>query len=150
MLGESEEKGCDKWQLGGCRTVNCVNGRAQHCVGSPWKYSGILVLWEGKRKKITFCRNNRSVRGSSEHRGKNKSYRRNCLFLAQYTDGLQHRVFEHTGFPGDLGRVLLLFCFYLGNSNRIIIPGAIHASSRFPRVLLRDALGAMENTYKCM
>lgn len=50
MLGESEEKGHDKWQFGGCRTINCGNGSAQHCVGSPWKYSGLSVLWGRKEK----------------------------------------------------------------------------------------------------
>lgn len=90
MPGESEEKGCDKWHFGECRTVNNGNGSAQHCVGSPWKYSGLLVPWGRKEKaSMMFCRNNRSIRSSDEHRGKNKSYGRNCIFLAQYTDGLQ-------------------------------------------------------------
>lgn len=83
MLGESEEKRCDKWQFGGCRTVHCGSGSAQHCVGSPWKCSGILVPWGRKEKaSMTFCRNNRSIRGSSEHRGENKSYRRNSYILS--------------------------------------------------------------------
>lgn len=83
MLCESEEKYCDKWQFGGCRTVNCGNGSAQHCVGSPCKYSGILVPWGRKEKaSMTFWKNNRSFRGSSDYRGKNKSYRRNSHILS--------------------------------------------------------------------
>ena len=39
---------------------------------------------------------------------------------------------------------------HLENRNRIVIPHVMHASSRLPGTLLRDALGAMENTYVCM
>lgn len=39
---------------------------------------------------------------------------------------------------------------HLENRNRIVIPHGMHASSRLPGALLRDALGAMENTHVCM
>lgn len=153
MLGESEGNVCDKWQFGGCRTVNCGNGSAQHCVGSPWKYSALLVPWGRKeRKGFNDILQEQQIHQRFKWTQREKQKPQEKLYiLILVTDRLQHGIFQHTGFPGGLGvGVLLLFCLYLGNSNRIIIPGAICRGSRFPRVLLRDALGAMENTYKCM
>lgn len=39
---------------------------------------------------------------------------------------------------------------HLENRNGIVIPPGMCASSRLPGALLRDALGAMENTHVCM